>query len=278
MIPDATVKGIARRLGVDPMMVDLDHALGVVLWALSDVGEPVSTWVFKGGTCLRKAYFGDYRFSEDLDFTVTGRLHVDDVRRTMEEAGRRSQEEGVTLFVADMRVLSVDDEYGRESVEVLIPYRGALRRRGVPRNLQLHLTADEEVLLGVARRQLIHPYDDAGHLECSFACYSLEEMLAEKLRAVGGQRVYAISRDVYDIAQLVARGADVSGALSILPDKAARKGVELSVAAGRFAGRRDEYKADWDRALAYLVRDGEVGFDAAYETAARLLSRAASER
>ncbi len=51
MIPDATVKGIARRLGVDPMVVDLDHALGVVLWALSDVGEPVSTWVFKGGWC-----------------------------------------------------------------------------------------------------------------------------------------------------------------------------------------------------------------------------------
>lgn len=51
MIPDATVKGIARRLGVDPMIVDLDHALGVVLWALSDVGDPESTWVFKGGTC-----------------------------------------------------------------------------------------------------------------------------------------------------------------------------------------------------------------------------------
>lgn len=95
MIPDATVKGIARRLGVDPMIVDLDHALGVVLWALSDVGDPESTWVFKGGTCLRKMYFRDYRFSEDLDFTVTGRLAVDDVRRTLEEVGRRSQEEGV---------------------------------------------------------------------------------------------------------------------------------------------------------------------------------------
>jgi len=278
MIPDATVKGIARRLGVDPMIVDLDHALGIVLWALSNVSQPESTWVFKGGTCLRKAYFRDYRFSEDLDFTVTGRLEADDVRRTLEEAGRRSQREGVALAVADMRVLSVADEYGRESVEILVPYRGALRRRGAPRNLQVHLSADEEVLLGVTRRRLIHPYDDAGHLECSFACYSLEEMLAEKLRAVGGQRTYAISRDVYDIAQLVARGVDVSRALSILPAKAVRKAVDLSVAAGRFADRRDEYLADWDRSLAYLVSDAESGFDEAYEATARLLSRVALER
>lgn len=26
--------------------------------------------VFKGGTVLKKAYFEDYRFSEDLDFTL----------------------------------------------------------------------------------------------------------------------------------------------------------------------------------------------------------------
>ena len=28
------------------------------------------TLVFKGGTALRKCYFGDYRFSEDLDFST----------------------------------------------------------------------------------------------------------------------------------------------------------------------------------------------------------------
>jgi predicted nucleotidyltransferase component of viral defense system len=27
--------------------------------------------IFKGGTCLRKCYFPNYRFSEDLDFTST---------------------------------------------------------------------------------------------------------------------------------------------------------------------------------------------------------------
>jgi predicted nucleotidyltransferase component of viral defense system len=29
-----------------------------------------ASWIFKGGTCLRKCYYETYRFSEDLDFTV----------------------------------------------------------------------------------------------------------------------------------------------------------------------------------------------------------------
>ncbi len=33
-------------------------------------------WVFKGGTCLKKCYFETYRFSEDLDFTLTDESHL----------------------------------------------------------------------------------------------------------------------------------------------------------------------------------------------------------
>ena len=63
MIPEAAVKSLARKQGVDAMVVDRDHALGVVLWALSPRLVEAG-WVFKGGTCLRKCHFGDYRFSE----------------------------------------------------------------------------------------------------------------------------------------------------------------------------------------------------------------------
>jgi len=67
MILAAAVKAIARRQGVDPMVIDLDHALGVVLWALSEVPSDESQWVFKGGTCLRKAYYRDYRAFHSTD-------------------------------------------------------------------------------------------------------------------------------------------------------------------------------------------------------------------
>lgn len=272
MISDAVVKAIARRHGVDPMVVDLDHALGVTLWGVARAPVGEQDWVFKGGTCLRKAYFEDYRFSEDLDFTVTGALQVEDVSRRLESIAGTAREVGVSFLLDDARVDVTRDEYGRESVDVRVPYRGALTRRGSPRSIQFHLSADEEILIDPRRRSLLHPYDDATDIETELLCYAPEEMLAEKLRATGGQRVYAISRDVYDIAQLVMRGVDVERALSILPGKARLKGVDLEIAAERFRSRREEYRADWERAVVYLA-DDPGDFESSFETTARLLGR-----
>jgi len=84
MIPEARVKAQARHLGVDPLVIDRDHALGVVLCALARAGVEAWGWVFKGGTCLRKAYFPDYRFSEDLDFTLKRPMRPDALVREID--------------------------------------------------------------------------------------------------------------------------------------------------------------------------------------------------
>ena len=41
--------------------------------------------MFKGGTALRKAYFGDYRFSVDLDFTAIAGPRGDALEQTMKD-------------------------------------------------------------------------------------------------------------------------------------------------------------------------------------------------
>lgn len=50
--------------------VDKDYVLGHFLNCFFNFGYNRDLFVFKGGTCLRKCYFSDYRFSEDLDFTL----------------------------------------------------------------------------------------------------------------------------------------------------------------------------------------------------------------
>jgi predicted nucleotidyltransferase component of viral defense system len=71
MIAEAEIRRCAARWGVDPMVADLDYSLGWFLTAIAKAGSPADLWLFKGGTCLRKCYFEDYRFSEDLDFTAS---------------------------------------------------------------------------------------------------------------------------------------------------------------------------------------------------------------
>lgn len=270
MIPEAMIKSMAREHSVDPAVIDRDHALGVVLWAMSTQSHS-QDWVFKGGTCLRKCHFGDYRFSEDLDFTVTGSLRVAAVSAAIASCAQAAGSQGVRLKLDEMRVEVMNDEYGRESIEIKVPYRGALRM-GSAQNVQLHLSADEELAFGPVTRPLLHPYADAADVECRIRAYALEEILAEKLRAAGGQRRHAVARDIYDIASLVRRGADVDSAVSALPFKAACKAVNLSDACSRFLACRAEYQVSWDRTLAYLVVD-DLSFQDAFSVTADLLGR-----
>ncbi len=52
-------------------IVEQDYVLSWVLWGISQVSKSKSHLLFKGGTALKKCYFGDYRFSRDLDFSVS---------------------------------------------------------------------------------------------------------------------------------------------------------------------------------------------------------------
>ena len=98
MIPEAAIKSVARMQGADPAVVDRDHALGVVLWAM-DSQFAQQGWVFKGGTCLRKCHFGDYRFSEDLDFTVTKTLDVAGAQEAVSSCALSAASRGVQLLL-----------------------------------------------------------------------------------------------------------------------------------------------------------------------------------
>ena len=58
-----------KSTGIPWHVIERDYLLSWILAGISQVPALSDTLVFKGGTALRKCYFDDYRFSEDLDFT-----------------------------------------------------------------------------------------------------------------------------------------------------------------------------------------------------------------
>jgi predicted nucleotidyltransferase component of viral defense system len=58
------------RLGVPWEVLERDYLLSWILAGIGRVPELRGALIFKGGTALKKCYFGDYRFSEDLDFSA----------------------------------------------------------------------------------------------------------------------------------------------------------------------------------------------------------------
>ncbi len=275
MIGEAELRRCAARWGVDPMMADLDYSLGWFIAALYSANEITSRLCFKGGTCLRKCYFADYRFSEDLDFTATVRLSPDRLLEWVEQATRWAAEaDGPNYRASPPRLETVHDEYGSETYQVRVYYRGPLRWGGDPRAIRLDVTREERLVLAPAIRRLIHPYSDGPVLaQAEIACYTLIEVLAEKVRAVGGQRRFAISRDIYDIHRLVQSGVTVADVVPLLPAKFAARGVDIeTLAVERFTARRAAFEDDWNQRLGHLVQDASpVTFDATWETTVDVL-------
>ena len=67
MIKPSEVQQKATRLGVRDHQIEKDYVLSWILWGIASHAELTKKLIFKGGTALKKVYFEDYRFSEDLD-------------------------------------------------------------------------------------------------------------------------------------------------------------------------------------------------------------------
>lgn len=78
MIGKDELLAFADETGLTPNVVEKDYVLGWLLAAINTNPVLSQSWVFKGGTCLKKCYFETYRFSEDLDFTLRGQSHINE--------------------------------------------------------------------------------------------------------------------------------------------------------------------------------------------------------
>jgi len=275
MIGEAELRRSAARSGVDPMVADLDYSLGWFVAALYSANALATTLRFKGGTCLRKCYFPNYRFSEDLDFTATRGLRPNELMRWIEQATLWATEaDGPDFGGSAVRLEIVEDEYGSEAYQARVYCRGPLRWSGDPRAIRLDVTRQERLVLPPTTRHLIHPYSDQTTLaEANITCYTLTEIMAEKIRAVSGQRRFAISRDIYDIHRLAQYDITVSALIPLLPAKFAARGMDIAALDIRqLEARRAAFEKDWTRRLSYLVLDGgDLTFDSAWATTVALL-------
>lgn len=185
--------------------VDKDYVLGHFLSEfLAYYKEEL---VFKGGTCLRKCYIENYRFSEDLDFTALDRSFVLNQKTLQTIAKTAEMNSGIQFSVGKIKALLFKDE--PKGYQVYIKYWGAnhsRNQRPLPPHrwhtrIKLEISTDEKIILETATKKIIHPYSDKLTAENQSYCYSIAEVVAEKLRALK-QRSYTAPRDFYDLFHL----------------------------------------------------------------------------
>jgi predicted nucleotidyltransferase component of viral defense system len=70
MIHPKEINAVAKKYKLKDTQIEKDYVLSWLLLGISRNAILCDNLAFKGGTVLKKVYFPEYRFSEDLDFTL----------------------------------------------------------------------------------------------------------------------------------------------------------------------------------------------------------------
>ncbi len=206
MISKQEVEALSVQHGVPVPFVEKDYVMGWLLWAIASNRALSSNLVLKGGNCLRKIYFSDTRFSDDLDFTAHRIDAADTFRRHLESVcASVSAAAGIQFdpsrLVVDAKTTPDPD---CQALDGRVYFRGFAGDSSLTFRIKFDVTDYERIILPVQQLPILHPYSDgAGVGQVRVATYSLEEVLAEKLRS-WIQRTR--SRDLFDVVKIIQSG------------------------------------------------------------------------
>jgi len=247
----------AREFGLRPDIVEKDYVLGWVIAGIFNHPALNAEWIFKGGTCLKKCFFETYRFSEDLDFTLTSSEHLQEkflMDTFAEIADWIYEKSGIEIPSDTIRFEVYENPRGHLSVEGRIGYRGPMQQRGSLPRIKLDLTDDELLALDPIIREVHHPYPDRPEGGIRIQCYSYEELFAEKVRALAERER---PRDLYDVVHLYRQDdmkPDRAVVFNTLEKKCQYKGISIpTIQSLENQPERIELEAEWGNMLAHQL-------------------------
>jgi len=247
MLSKKHVTFYARSSRVPLDVAERDVVLTYVLRVLSESVLP--KLAFKGGTCLKKVYFGNVgRFSMDLDFTSSG-IPFEELKQELRQSLDKRSYYDIEFKIAEENVRAGVGA-GSESYLAVVHYAHSWNVG----EFTLEVSYREEPLLPL---QEVPLYDEMYFKFCEFQrfavrCLQKEELLAEKLRAAF-QRMRA--RDLYDLYLFAGRPFDKNLVRKLVVVKCwnVREPFNPDVLLGSISGG----KYDWDD-LQRLVRRGDL--------------------
>lgn len=252
MIKPGEIQNKARVAGVRDQQIEKDYILSWILQGIAHHEQLSTSIVFKGGTALKKLYFEDYRFSEDLDFTLLDNdTSNEKILKGFNEAFEYiSEETNIPLEIIG------NNEHEDGSLNFYIGYVGPLGGFGANKKVKVDISISEHLVFAPIRHSAILGYSDQE--EHQLLCYPLEEVLVEKLRSVM-QRMQA--RDFYDIWYLLeVHRMYVDFYLAEFRTKCESKDIDPTDFHSKLKQRLPQYRGRWKSSLADQIQ-GLPDFD-----------------
>jgi predicted nucleotidyltransferase component of viral defense system len=276
MIPPRNLSLLANRLAkagtrrLPEAVLERDYCLAWFLVAFSRT--PLrDRLAFKGGTALKRCYFGDYRFSEDLDFTLATESTFDEIRRELDPVFAEAKRATGAIF----RFAREDRRTHENSHTFYLGYEGPLPAPAGGREVKVDITLRERFVFPLEDRAVLRGYEEYADLpdDAKIRVYSLGEITAEKGVALM-DRARNEPRDLYDMWYLVAGGhVDLADLTHAIEQKWGFRGKKLTDVRGEFAAKEPRYKNLWGPRLSSQIVDLPE-FDEVYRSVRRAFRRA----
>ena len=275
MIPQRNLSLLSNRLArkggrrVPEAVLERDYCLSWFLVGLSKT-PLIDILAFKGGTAIKKCYIPDYRFSEDLDFTLRKAVSFEKIQAYLALAFENVEKaSGIKIQVS---------RYDRHSHEnshtFFIAYEGPLQGSAV-KEVKVDITIQEKIVFPIASNPVLKTYDEYEDLpiDAIISIYSINEIVSEKIVALLDPARNE-PRDLYDLWYLATNKyvalADLAEAIAL---KMKFRGKELIDVKENFVRKETRFKKLWNvRLAAQMAQLPE--FDEVFRAALRELRQA----
>lgn len=275
MIPQRNLSLLSNRIAkeggrrIPEAILERDYCLSWFLVGLSH--SPLKNiLLFKGGTAIKKCYVPDYRFSQDLDFTLAEELPFEVIQKNLDTAFEFTrQASGIKLH------LSRQDRHSHENSHTFfLSYEGPLPG-ATGKEVKVDITIREKIVYSIEEKTVIKGYDEYEDLpeDASILVYSLNEIAAEKVVALL-DRARNEPRDLYDLEYLISSGhVNLVDMVEAIEQKWKFRGRELTNVREEFLRKEARLRKLWNiRLSSQMTKLPE--FSKVYRSVFRELRRA----
>ena len=252
MIPQRNISLLSNRLAkqgghrIPESVLERDYCLAWFLVGLSR-SSLRNSLVFKGGTALKRCYFGNYRFSEDLDFSLTKDTHLEEILAGFEKIYAGIKESSGVIIHFSRK----DRKSHQNSHSFYLAYEGPLPGTTI-KEVKVDITIEERFVLALQKKRILKGYQEYEDLpeDAVIQVYSLEEILAEKVVALT-DRARNEPRDLYDVWYLIEQeNMTISSLIPEITNKLEFRGRKLETMGEEFVNKKARLKKLWQMRLA----------------------------
>ena len=249
MIHAKEINAVAAKNKLRDAQIEKDYILSWILFGISKNELLSNSLVFKGGTVLKKVYFPDYRYSEDLDFTLLNeKITNDELLQEFEKVyGFVKEEANITLQFKEVNT------HMSGSIAFYVNYVGPLLANINSRDVKIDLTRGEVMEYPIEQKKVFILYTDLPEGSFDLQCYSLSEVLIEKMTALMGRTE---PRDLFDFWYLTEYARmDTKYHKHEFERKAKNKKHDPLVFEEKVMGKEKNLKQGWQKKLQNQVHE-----------------------